>query len=319
MNERTGIAVAGTLLVDKLYEIDAYPAAGELTKIKSISLSVGGLVPNNGIGLKRIDPQIPIFAIGRVGKDSEGDFALEVMEREGVDTSHIIRSDTERTGFTDVMSVSGGQRTFFTHAGGGGSFGYDDIPWDDLRCRMLHLGYFLLLDRVDAGDGVRILQKAKEQGITTSIDLVSENSDRYSRVLPSLPYVDNLILNELEAGKLADIEPTEKNLSAIAQKLLSLGVRERVIIHTPAMAICADAQGCTVLPSFSLPKGYIQGTTGAGDAFCSGALIGIYYGKSNEEILHIARMAAAASLRVVDATSGLCPLAALYELVKTLE
>ena len=25
--ERTGIAVAGTLLVDKLYEIDAYPAA----------------------------------------------------------------------------------------------------------------------------------------------------------------------------------------------------------------------------------------------------------------------------------------------------
>ena len=26
--ERTGIAVAGTLLVDKLYEIDAYPAAG---------------------------------------------------------------------------------------------------------------------------------------------------------------------------------------------------------------------------------------------------------------------------------------------------
>jgi sugar/nucleoside kinase (ribokinase family) len=158
------------------------------------------LVANNGIGLKRIDPQIPIFAIGRVGKDSEGDFALDVMAREGVDTSHIIRSDTERTGFTDVMSVSGGQRTFFTHAGRGGSFGYDDISWDDLRCRMLHLGYFLLLDRVDAGDGVRILQKAKEQGIMTSIDLVSENSDRYSHVLPSLPYVDNLILNELDVS-----------------------------------------------------------------------------------------------------------------------
>ncbi len=319
MNERHGIAVAGTLLVDKLYEIDAYPAAGELTKIKSVSLSVGGLVANNGIGLKRIDPQIPILAIGRVGKDTEGDFALELMAREGVDTSCIIRSDTERTGFTDVMSVSGGQRTFFTYAGGSASFGYGDIPWEDLSCRMLHLGYFLLLERVDAGDGVRILKKAKEQGITTSIDLVSENSDRYSRVLPSLPYVDNLILNELEAGKLAEIEPTAEKLSAIAQKLLSLGVRERVIIHTPTMALCADAQGCTVLPSLSLPKGYIQGTTGAGDAFCSGALVGIYHGKSNEEILHIARMAAAASLRTVDATSGLCSLDALYELAKTLE
>ena len=29
MNERTGIAVAGMLPVDKLYEIDAYPAVGE--------------------------------------------------------------------------------------------------------------------------------------------------------------------------------------------------------------------------------------------------------------------------------------------------
>ena len=82
MKERKGIAVAGTLLVDKLYEIDAYPTAGELTKIKSVSLSVGGLVANNGIDLKRIDPQIPILAIGRVGEDTEGDFALETMEKD---------------------------------------------------------------------------------------------------------------------------------------------------------------------------------------------------------------------------------------------
>ncbi|MBQ9805099.1 MAG: hypothetical protein IJW49_01125 [Clostridia bacterium] len=68
-----------------------------------------------------------------------------------------------------------------------------------------------------------------------------------------------------------------------------------------------------------MPKGYIQGTTGAGDAFCSGALVGIYYGKADEEILNIARMAAAASLRTVDATSGLCSLDELYELAKTLE
>lgn len=309
--------MAGTLLVDKLYEIDAYPVAGELTKIKGVSLSVGGLVANNGIDLKRIDPQIPVFAIGRVGKDSEGDFALATMEKEGIDTSYMVKSPAEKTGFTDVMSVKGGQRTFFTYAGGSASFGYDDIPWGELRCRMLHLGYFLLLDRVDEGEGIRILQKAKEQGILTSIDLVSENSDRYSRVLSCLPYVDNLILNELEAGKLAAIEPTEENLPAIAQRLLSMGVRERVIIHTPAMALCASSRGCTVLPSFTLPKGYIQGTTGAGDAFCSGALVGIYYGKSDEEILNIARMAAAASLRTVDATSGLCTLEALYELAKT--
>ena len=170
---------------------------------------------------------------------------------------------------------------------------------------------------MDGGEGLRSLQKAKELGIKTSIDLVSENSDRYACVLPCLPYVDNLIVNELEAGKLTGITPTEENLPAIAQRLRALGVRERVIIHTPALAVCESESGTAVLPSLNLPEGYIRGTTGAGDAFCSGALIGIYYEKSDGEILDIARMAAAASLRTVDATSGLCSLEELRELAKS--
>lgn len=46
---KTGIAVAGTLLVDKINQISAYPALGELTKILSVSDSVGGCVPNTVI------------------------------------------------------------------------------------------------------------------------------------------------------------------------------------------------------------------------------------------------------------------------------
>ena len=229
MTERKGIAVAGTILVDNIYEISAYPSLGELTQIRSIKRAAGGLVPNNGIGLKKIEPSLPIYAIGKVGNDEAGRYVIETLKENNVDTVGIKVSADERTSFTEVMSIIGGQRTFFTYAGASASFGVDDIPWDDIPCKMLHLGYFLLLDKVDGGDGEKILREAKQRGIITSIDLVSENSDRYSCVIPCLKYVDNLILNELEAGKLCNIEPRLENLELMTKKLFEMGVRERVI------------------------------------------------------------------------------------------
>jgi sugar/nucleoside kinase (ribokinase family) len=54
-----------------------------------------------------------------------------------------------------------------------------------------------------------------------------------------------------------------------------------------------------------LPSGYIKGSTGAGDAFCAGSLVGIYKGWSDKEILEFGSLSAAASLREADAVSGM--------------
>lgn len=319
MMERKGIAVVGTLLVDNINEINAYPPIGELTHIRSVRTACGGLVPNNGIGIKRIAPEMPVFAVGKIGNDDAGKFALETMRAAGLDVSLVTVDATERTSFTDVMSITGGQRTFFTYPGACDAFGADDIPWDKMTCKMLHLGYFLLLAKIDAGDGLKILKEAKARGIQTSIDLVSEASDRYALVIPCLPYVDNLIINELEAGKIAGIEPTDENLPVIADKLLEMGVRERVIIHQPSMGLCKTRESLTVLPSCKLPKGYIKGKTGAGDAFCSGALIAIEHGASDAEILELAEAAAVASLTAQDATSGILCKAELLANIRKFE
>lgn len=79
-------------------------------------------------------------------------------------------------------------------------FGREDVDFDGLDAKMLHLGYFLLLDRIDRGDGLKILEEAKRRGIKTSIDLVSRSGGRYETILSCLPYTDNLIINEAEAG-----------------------------------------------------------------------------------------------------------------------
>ncbi len=312
-----GIAVAGSILVDRINEIEKYPTSGELTKILGVSLATGGCVPNVAIDLARLSPELPVYAVGTVGKDADGDFVISALSREGVDTSGIRRTE-ERTSFTEVMSERGGQRTFFTYPGASAEFGFDGIDFDSLP-DMLHLGYFLLLDRIDGGDGQKVLKEAVRRGIKTSIDLVSENSDRYAAVIPCLKYTDNLIINEIEAGKLVGIEPTRENLAEIAVKLLELGVRERVVIHERSLGLVASREGVNSLGSFELPSGFIKGTTGAGDAFCAGALLAIYEGKSDREILEYASLSAVGALSEADAVSGMRELCELQKISKTLK
>lgn len=305
MDKKKSIAVAGTVIVDRINEISAYPKSGELTQILGIQKAIGGCVPNVALDLKKICPALPVRVFGRIGGDEDGQYVRETLTEAGLDVTGLLTDPAAPTSFTEVMSVTGGQRTFFTYSGASAAFGAEDVNFGEELPDILHLGYFLLLQKVDDGDGLQILKNAKAQGIRTSIDLVSENSDRYELVKPCLPYTDYLIINELEAGMLAGLEPTNENLPAIARKLRDLGVREKVIIHKPDCALCLSDAGLTQIPSYALPAGYIKGTTGAGDAFCAGALYGIYEGWSDVQILEFASATAVMALGSADATSGL--------------
>lgn len=315
---RKGIAVAGSIIVDKINVINKYPKSGELTQIQQVKESVGGCVPNVSIDIKTICPELTVKAVGLVGKDDDGSLVKKVLEKSGVDISQIFE-ENDRTSFTQVISEMGGQRTFFTYAGASSKFGALHVDFDSLNVKMLHLGYFLLLDKIDNGEGEEILKKAKEKGITTSIDLVSENSQRYSLVLPCLKYIDNLIVNEIEASKLTNLELKKYTLQDLATRLKELGVKDRVIIHTPEKSVCLSDRGYVESPSFSLPNGFIKGTTGAGDAFCAGSLVEIYNGSSDKQILEFASSCAVCSLTEQDATSGIKEKERVIEFCKNLK
>ena len=114
MENRTGIAVAGTILVDELNHIIAYPECGELVQIRKVEKSIGGCVPNVAVDLKKLCPSLEVTAIGRVGDDENGTYATDAIAQPGVDVSRILCQEGEKTSFTQVMSIIGGQRTFFT-------------------------------------------------------------------------------------------------------------------------------------------------------------------------------------------------------------
>lgn len=310
------VIAAGSILVDKINEIGAYPKAGELTQIRALSRVPGGLVPNTGSDVHILDPRIPVAAFGAVGDDDDGRFAVAELRRRGLDTAGVVVKPAA-TSFTDVMSVPGGERTFFTYPGASADWGYDDFPFGRVgEGDLVLLGYFLLLAKIDAGDGLRILKELKRRGAETAIDLVSENSDRYALVRECLPYVDHLIVNEIEAARIAGVEG---ELKTVAAKLLELGVRKRVVIHMPQKGVSLLKDGAwTEVPSVDIPKSFIKGKTGAGDAFCAGCLVGIFNGLSEKEILDLGGLAAVGAMSAPGAVEGMRSVTELRKLVASL-
>ena len=309
-----GIAVAGSALVDEINIIKEYPSIGRLTQIFGVHRSVGGLVPNVGIDVKRINPDLSVFAYGKVGKDDKAEFLLDALRQNGVNVGGIKHAETLGTSFTQVMSIEGGERTFFTYAGASADFGYDDIDFDKITAKIFHLGYFLLLEKVDKGDGVKILRELKKRGIKTSIDLVSSTADAYEKVLPCLPFVDYLIINELEAAALCKSDSTD-DLRFLAEKLKVMGVKEGVIIHKEDKA-CFLGESYAEINSLIVPDELFKGKTGAGDAFCAGALTEIYAGATPKTILETGIRAAAASIMQANATDGVKTKSEIYEMTK---
>lgn len=318
---REGIAVAGNLLVDYVKEIASYPAPGQLANILTLERSVGGCVPNTLLDLHAIDSAMPLSALGCVGADENGRYVLDRLSQAGVDTSGVKTLEGVSTSFSDAMSARDtGERTFFHCRGANAAFGPEHAPTDALRCRILHVGYMLLLDRFDAPDAeygtvlARYLRGAREQGMLTCVDAVSDSCGQFARVvLPALRYCDYAIMNELEGcaafgwaardenGRLL-VDNVRKALDAF----IAAGVSRRAVLHCPEAGFCMDRDtGFCVVPSFELPKGYVKGSVGAGDAFCAGCLYAINRGLSAEEMLSYGAAAAAASLSAPDAVSGM--------------
>jgi sugar/nucleoside kinase (ribokinase family) len=306
-----GIAFAGNLIIDFIKYIDTYPEISRLATIKRMSKSVGGLVCNTGIAFSRLsEKKIPVKAYGRIGDDESGEYIKNVLKSEGVDVSNIKTTKGAATSFTDVFTVeSSGERTFFQNRGANALFSPDDI--ESINTRILHIGYVLLLDsfdeKVSENETVmsQFLEKVQNRGIKTSIDVVSEQSERFALIVrPTLKHLNYLILNETESGLVAGIPPrlpdgrlNENNIEKICKYFKEAGVKDLAVVHSPEGSYCMGEDGRLLFtPAANLPGGSIKGKVGAGDAFTAGVLYALYNGADSEEAMRLGNGAAALSL-----------------------
>ena len=316
--ERAGIIAGGNWIIDHVKMIDVYPGQDALANILGESLSNGGAPYNVLMDLALLKAPFPLEAIGLVGHDSDGALILADCARHKIDTCQL-KKCTASTSYTDVMTVrSTGRRTFFHQRGANAWLDDEHFDFTRTRARLFHLGYLLLLDRLDrpcrryGTVAARVLARARQQGLKTSVDVVSEDSQRFRRVvLPALPHTDYCFLNEFETERSTGIELRRrgkviaKRLPEAARLLMKAGVREWVIIHYPEAVFALHRSGESHHQgSVAWPRNRTAGTVGAGDAFAAGVLLGLHEGTRIGEALRQGVCAAAASLSHTSCSAG---------------
>ncbi|MBV9275176.1 MAG: carbohydrate kinase family protein [Verrucomicrobia bacterium] len=321
--KRTGILAAGNWIVDNVKVIDVWPSQDALAIIQEETHANGGSPFNVLIDLAKLGAKFPLQGAGIIGSDAAGDWILEACRQNHIDAGSLHRTEAAPTSYTDVMTVaSTGRRTFFHQRGANALLEGSQIQLESSNAKIFHLGYLLLLDQLDAAcpkfgtKAAELFYRASELGFITSVDVVSEESDRYRRIVfPVLPFVDLLFMNEFEAGQLIGKDIRSNNeivpeiLEFAAKTLIESGVRRWAVIHFPEGVLAVSSAGQKVFQgSFVLPPHKIRGATGAGDALTAGILFGYHNDLPMERCLLYGVCAAAACMQHPSASDGIVPL-----------
>jgi sugar/nucleoside kinase (ribokinase family) len=329
--ERKGIIAAGNWVFDNVKILDTLPEPGMLGSIIDEDFDGGGAPFNVLVDLAKITNNIPLYGAGLIGEDFKGDFVRNKLKQNNIDITFLETTTKAPTSYTDVMTEKNtGARTFFHCRGANALLDYNHFEPLDTNAKIFHLGYLLLLDKLDREDkefgvvSAKVLKLLKDKGYKTSVDVVSESGDRFKKlVTPALKYIDYLIINEIEAERITGIKIRDgekiigEALKKAASELLKEGVNELVVIHFPEGGFVKSQQEEIFVPSWFVKPDEIAGSNGAGDAFCAGMLYSIHEGLQLEKSLKIANAAARFNLQNATSTGGAVSIKKIQEYIET--
>jgi len=318
-----GVLCAGTIVVDVAKVIDACPAPEHLATIEQVSLSTGGPGLNMAVDLSLLQDAFGVGMLGVVGDDPHGRFVLSECARLGINTTGVRAEPGAVTSFTDAMvERDGGRRTFFHHHGANDLFDASAAGLESSGARILHAGapgIHRLMDASLPGGGngwSDLLKRGQAAGLHTNMELVDLPGERMTEVVaPCLPFLDSLVINELEAGSLTGLHAPVPGpdgpvdwpaLEAMAVRLVEMGVSTLAVVHFPAGCVAA-APGRRIWRqgSVRMPRELVRSTTGAGDAFAAGVILGLHEGWPVEQCLRLAVASAAACVSSTDTSGGI--------------
>jgi len=322
MAGRKGILCGGCVVVDVNKTIDAYPAEERLAFVESEVAESGGPGFNLPVNLARLGAPFPVELVGVVGDDAHGALVKEICRRGGIGTAGLATQPGAQTGYTDVYVVrSTGRRTFFHNPGANRLLTPAHFDLSRTQARILHLGAPGIHDAMDrtgpAGNGwVEVLSRARAMGLRTNLEMVTLPAERERELVrPCLPLLDSLVVNEIEAAALAEVDthlagrPDFGRAERAALRLLELGVSQLAVIHFPEGCVAATRGGRTWRHgSVQVPPGDVKSTNGAGDAFASGVILGLHEGWPVERCLEAGACVAAVSLEAYGCSGGIRPI-----------
>ncbi len=316
-NNRSGIVLAGTVVLDIVHMIERWPDEEQIAFIRQTIEAPGGPPHNAAAGLIKLGAPFPVTMICVVGDDAAGDTFVRIAGEHGLDTRNVIRATGHGTDVTHVMtSMATGKRTFFYRPGANATMTAAQMLPPDDRARIYYLGSPGISASMDASDGWRVaLRAARARGFKTAMELCPVPAElQRAQTLPCLSLLDYFVINDSEAEILSGLPVSHGGhfnaelASVAAQKLLDHGVAELVAIHHPDGAVAMRKSGETAfVPSVNVPQQEIVGTVGAGDAFYAGMLFGIHEDWPLHECVRLANASAATSLHSATTSAAIKP------------
>jgi sugar/nucleoside kinase (ribokinase family) len=290
---------AGILVVDHLTSpISHLPRAGELVMADELPLSIGGNAANVSINLARLG--IKVGAVGCVGRDPFGQFAIDTLKNGGVDVRGVRVLDGVPTAATLIVNVKGEDRRFIHAAGANAAMTADGIPRDLVKsCKVFYVGGYLLMPPLEKpGTLVELFREARAAGAKTVLDVVVPGpGDHWRKFEEILTETDVFLPNTDEAQLITRLSDP----LAQAERFRAAGVRTVVITRgEQGTLLVEDGQR---LQAGVYPSTFVGGT-GAGDAFDAGYIAGLLAGEDSLGCLRWGSALGASCVRSVSATGS---------------
>lgn len=292
------IIVTGELNVDIiLNSINGFPEMGKEILAGSLDMTLGSSSAIFAGNLSSLGSKVAF--IGKIGRDGFSSTVLESLQKLGVDTSHIIRSDVFNTGATIVLNY-GNDRAMVTYPGA-----MEDLKAADIDLRFLSNARHLHFSSVFLQPGIRpslpwLFAQAKSMGLTTSLDPQWDPEEKWEINAAELfPYLDVFMPNMAEFLNITTSETLEKGIEKIKHLAPELIL---VIKDGTNGAYAWNGSRLLHQPSF-LNENPVD-CIGAGDSFNAGFIRKFTSGASLEESLEYGAITGAVSTTCAGGTGA---------------
>lgn len=268
--EEKWVTIMGSFVADLAFRAARLPGWGQTIMGSEFRVGPGGKGSNQAVAAARLGARVSF--ISKLGRDAFGDLARSTYRTEKVDTQFVFDTEQYPTGAASiVVDAVRGENAIVVVPGA--CFEITEEEVEQARSRIAHSAVFMtqLETRLPAVEYA--LRLAHELGIPTVLNPAP------AQPLPERVYslCDYLTPNESEAATLTgaavpDVEAAERAAAA----LLARGTPNVVVTLGGKGALVKNAQVTEHVPAFH--AGPVVETTGAGDAFNGGFVVGLSEG-----------------------------------------
>lgn len=268
------IIVVGSMNMDVTISVPSIPTDGETSMATSVSLIPGGKGANQAVGAGKLGGLV--YAIGRLGNDSDGKDIYNSLIKNNVKTEGVIFETSLASGKAYINVAKDGESNIVVYSGANQNLDKNQIR--QFKHLFEHARYCLLSLEIPQDTAQYVIHICKKMGVGVILKPSGAN-ELQPELLGNLEY---FIPN---AKELKQLLPEDGSLEEKAERLLKMGVQNVIVTLGRKGCYLKNEKYERYFPSADFTA---VDTTGGADSFISALAV---YLSEGHNILHAIRFA----------------------------